>query len=133
MVFLPPAILTALCACPKGTMLFVTLMTYKSHLTRQQIDEASQRRARWTYPPGLNLIAEYWVQGSPQVITIFEADEIGPVLAANYTWADVFDINTHPALTVNDGLQALQMTGVIKRRGRRPKALAAAMRAAGKQ
>jgi hypothetical protein len=114
-------------------MLFVTLMTYKSHLTRQQIDEASQRRARWTYPPGLELVAEYWVQGSPQVIIFVEAEEIGPVLAANYTWADVFDINTHPALTVNDGLQALQMTGVIKRRGRRPKALAAAMRAAGKQ
>ncbi len=113
-------------------MLFVSLMSYKTHLTRQQIDEASQRRARWAYPLGLQLIAEYWVQGSPQVISIIEADEIGPVLAANYTWADVFDINTHPALTVNDGLQALQQAGVIKRRGRRPKALAEAMRAAGR-
>ena len=114
-------------------LLFVTLMTYKSHLTRQQIDEASQRRAKWAYPPGLELIAEYWVQGSPQVISIIEAVEIGPVVAANYTWSDVFDINTHPALTVTEGLQALQLTGVIKRRGRRPKALAAAMRAAGRQ
>ena len=113
-------------------MLFVTMMTYKTHLTRQQIDEASQRRARWTYPVGLELIAEYWVQGSPQVITIVEAEDIGPVLAANYTWADVYDINTHPARTVNDGLRALQQTGVIKRRGRRPKALAEAMRAAGR-
>ena len=113
-------------------MLFVTMMTYKTHLTRQQIDEASQHRARWTYPVGLELIAEYWVQGSPQVITIVDAEDIGPVLAANYTWADVYDINTHPALTVNDGLRALQQTGVIKRRGRRPKALAEAMRAAGR-
>ena len=113
-------------------MLFVSLMSYKTHLTRQQIDEASQRRARWTYPVGLQLIAEYWVQGSPQVISIVEAEEIGPVLSANYTWADIYDINTHPALTVNDGLQALQLAGVIKRRGRRPKALAEAMRAAGR-
>jgi len=113
-------------------MLFVTLMTYKTHLNRQQIDEASQRRAKWSYPPGLELVAEYWVQGSPQVISIIEAEEIGSVLAVNYTWADVFDINTHPALTANEGLQALRLTGVIKRRGRRPKALAEAMRAAGR-
>ena len=112
-------------------MLFVNLMSLKTHLTRQQIDDASQRRARWTYPPGLQLIAEYWIQGTPQVISIVEAETIGPVLAANYTWADVYDINTHPALTVNDGLRALQQAGVIKRRGRRPKALAEAMRAAG--
>ena len=112
-------------------MLFVTLMTYKAHLSRQQLDEASQRRARWTYPPGLELIAEYWVQGSPQVITIVDAEEIGPVMAANYTWLDVFEITTSPAVTVNEGLQALQVTGVIKRRGRRPKALSEAMRAAG--
>ncbi len=112
-------------------MLFVTLMTYKAHLSRQQLDEASQRRARWTCPPGLELIAEYWIQGSPQVITIIEAEEIGSVLSANYTWLDVFEINTYPALTVSEGLQALQVSGVIKRRGRRPKALSEAMRAAG--
>ena len=87
-------------------MLFVTLMTYKANLSRQQIDEASQRRARWTYPSSLELIAEYWVQGSPQVITIVEAEEIGSVMAANYTWLDVFEITTSPAMTVTEGLPA---------------------------
>ena len=38
-----------------------------------------------------------------------------------------------PARGVNDGLQNLQLAGVIKRRGRRPKALAEAMRAAGRE
>ena len=111
-------------------MIFANLMTLKAHLTRQQIDQASQRRARWRTPQGLNLVAEYWVQGSPQVISIVEAESVGPVLAANYPWTDVFDIETHPAMSVDDGLRALQVAGIIKRRGRRPKALIEAMRAA---
>ena len=88
-------------------MLFVNFMTLKPHLTRQQINETSQRRARWRVPKGLDLVAEYWVQGSPQVISIVEAKEVGPVLAANYPWNDVFDIETHPALSVDEGLRAL--------------------------
>ena len=111
-------------------MLFVNLMTLKPHLTRQQIDQASQRRARWRVPNGLELVAEYWIQGSPQVISIVDAESVGPVLAANYPWTDVFDIETHPAMSVEDGLRALQVAGIIKRRGRRPKALIEAMRAA---
>ena len=59
-------------------MLFVNLMTLKPHLTRQQIDQASQRRARWRVPNGLSLVAEYWIQGSPQVISIVEARQCRP-------------------------------------------------------
>ena len=111
-------------------MLFVNLMTLKPNLTRQQIDQASQRRARWRAPSGLSLVAEYWVQGTPQVISIVEAENVGPVLAANYPWNDVYDIETHPAMSVEDGMRALQVAGIVKRRGRRPKALIEAMRAA---
>lgn len=110
-------------------MLFINLMTLKPHLTRQEIDQVSQRRARWRAPNGLDLVAEYWVQGSPQVISIVSAESVGPVHAANYPWTDVFDIETHPAMPVEEALRALQVAGIIKRRGRRPKALVEAMRA----
>lgn len=112
-------------------MIFVNLMTLKSHLSRQQIDDAAQRRARWKYPEGVTLLGEYWLQGTPQVISIVEAQAVGPVLQANHPWTDVYDIQTHPAVTVDDGLRLLQQAGVIRRRGRRPRALVEAMRARG--
>jgi len=104
-------------------MLFVNLFAYKPGLSRQQIDDAAQRRARWKYPPNLRLLGEYWVQGSPSVISIIEADSLAPIVQANYPWGDVYDIQTHPALTVADALRVLQQAGVVRRRGRRPKSL----------
>lgn len=108
-------------------MLFANLMTLKPGLTRQQIDEAAQRRARWKYPAEVRLVAEYWVQGSPNVIAIVEAEHAGLVLQVNYAWNDLFDIHTHPALTVEEGLRFLQQIGVVRRRGRRPKRMLAAL------
>ncbi|MBI4337028.1 MAG: DUF3303 family protein [Chloroflexi bacterium] len=104
-------------------MLFISVLSQKQSLSRQQLDESAQRRARWKYPPGMKVLAEYWLQGSPQVITIIEAEHIGPVLQSTYAWADVFDIRVHPAVTAEDGLRTLQAVGIIKRRGRRPKSL----------
>lgn len=104
-------------------MLFVNLMTLKAGLSREQINEAAQRRARWKYPPELKLVAEYWVQGSPNIIAIIEADHAGEILQAIYAWNDAFDIQTHPVLSVEDGLRALQQVGIVRRRGRRPKSL----------
>ena len=109
-------------------MIFISLLTYKQGLSRYQIDDAAQRRARWKYPSELELIGEYWVQGIPQLIIIIEAEDIAPVLQSNHSWADVFDIQTYPAMTVDEGLRTLQRAGIVRRRGRRPKALVAAMR-----
>ncbi len=103
-------------------MLFVNLMTLKPGLTREQINDAAQRRARWKYPPEVKLIAEYWVPGSPNIIAIVEAEGAGEILELTYAWNDAFDIETHPAVSVDDGLRALQRAGIVRRRGRRPKA-----------
>ena len=111
-------------------MIFVNLMTLKPHLSRQQIDQVAQQRARWRTPRGMTLLAEYWVQGSPQVISIVEAESINVILTANFQFNDSFDIQTHPAIGVTDALRELQIAGIVKRRGRRPKALAEAMAAA---
>ena len=104
-------------------MLFVNLMTLKPGLTRLQIDEAAQRRARWKYPPELKLVAEYWLQGSLNVVAIIEAEHAGSLLQVSYVWNDVFDIQTHPVVTAEEGLRFLQQARVVRRRGRRPKAL----------
>jgi hypothetical protein len=104
-------------------VLFVNLMTLKSGLSREQINEAAQRRARWKYPPELKLVAEYWILGSPNIIAIIDADHVGDILQATYAWSDAFDIQTHPVLSVEDGLRALQQAGIVRRRGRRPKSL----------
>ena len=103
-------------------MLFANLMTLKTGLTRQQIDDAAQRRARWTYPQTLKLVAEYWLQGTPNVIAVVDAEQVGSLLQVNYAWNDVFDIQTHPLISAEDGIRALQQAGVVRRRGRRPKA-----------
>lgn len=104
-------------------MLFVTLLTLKDGLTRQQIDDASQRRARWKYPSDITLVGEYWIPGTPNVICVFEAESVAPIIQVNHAWADVFDAQTHPAVTGDDGLRVLQQAGVVRRRGRRPKYL----------
>ena len=104
-------------------MLFVTLLTLKEGLSRQQIDEAAQRRVRWKYPSEMALVGEYWLPGTPSVICVFEAETVAPIIQANHAWADVFDAETHPAVTGDDGLRVLQQAGVVRRRGRRPKHL----------
>ena len=77
-------------------MLFVNLMTLKPGLTREQINDVAQRRARWKYPPEIKLIAEYWVPGSPNIIAIVEAEGAGEILGLTYAWNDAFDIATPP-------------------------------------
>jgi hypothetical protein len=106
-------------------MLFVNLMTLKPNLSRLQIDEAAQRRAKWKYPAGLKLVAEYWLQGSTNVLAIIDAEHAGNLLQLSYAWNDVFDIATHPVVTAEEGLRFLQQARVVRRRGRRPKALLA--------
>jgi hypothetical protein len=104
-------------------VLFVNLLTLKQGLSRQQIDEAAQRRVRWKYPKAMKLVAEYWLQGTPNIITVLEADHIAPILEANHRWADIFDIATFPTVGVEDGIRILHQAGIVRRRGRRPKAL----------
>ena len=104
-------------------MLFVSLLTLKEGLSRQQIDDAAQRRARWKYPSDMTLVGEYWLPGTPNVVCVFEADTVAPVIQVNHAWADVFDIQTYPAVAWDAGLRVLQQAGVVRRRGRRPKHL----------
>jgi hypothetical protein len=63
------------------------------------------RRIGWNYPEGIRVIAEYWTQNpEATVISIFEADSVGPITAVNAEWGDVFAWTTSPALTAEEGI-----------------------------
>ena len=68
--------------------------------------ETIARRVQWQYPEGIRLVAEYWLQTSdPDVIAIFEADSVAPIMAMRTEWGDVFDITVTPAITAEEGLK----------------------------
>jgi hypothetical protein len=83
-------------------MLFVALLNSKDGTPKERIG----RRAKWQYPEGVKLIAEYWLQAAnPEVISIFETDSIAPIMGTLAEWGDAFDISVYPAITAEDGLE----------------------------
>ena len=83
-------------------MLFVALLNSKAGTPKERI----ARRAQWKYPEGMKPIAEYWVQtAKPDVISIFEADSVAPIMGTLAEWGDAFDISVYPAITAEDGLE----------------------------
>jgi hypothetical protein len=97
-------------------MIFVWLASLKPGLSREQADEALQRRAGWSPPAGMDMLGEYWPANSnPAVVSIFEADSFEPVMEVNLDWGDVFDIVCSPACTAEQGLQ--WGAAIMQRRG----------------
>ena len=83
-------------------MLFVALLKVTGGTPKENI----ARRAQWQYPEGIQPVAEYWLETSdPDVIAIFEADNIAPIMAISTEWGDVFDITVVPAITAEEGLE----------------------------
>lgn len=86
-------------------MLFVSLAKATAGTAQERI----ARRALWQYPEGVRMLAEYWsIGGKFDIITVFEADSIGPVMAATIAWGDVFDFTIAPAVTAEQGLALAQ-------------------------
>ena len=85
---------------------FVTTMSWEPGLTREQRDEALIRRAGWTYPEGMEVIAEYWpASESVAVVVISRAETFQPFMEIELTWSDKFHIETHPAVSAEEGLK----------------------------
>ncbi|MBN1630490.1 MAG: DUF3303 family protein [Thermoleophilia bacterium] len=86
-------------------MLFVTLANVRSGTDR----ERTARRAAWSYPPGLKLVAEYWLScDNPKLISICEAEDIASIFAATSAWDDVFSFTVVPACTAEQGLEMVK-------------------------
>ena len=87
-------------------MEFVALMRFRPTVSAAERDAASMRRAAWQYPDGLKVIAEYWpMAGEYQVVTMFSADTVEPIMEVQFEWNDVFDIVVTPAISADEGLR----------------------------
>ena len=83
-------------------MLFVTLGSVRASTDRERI----ARRIQWSYPAGMKVIGEYWLQtDDPKIIVISEGDDIAPIMAATGAWDDVFSFTVVPAVSAEQGLE----------------------------
>ena len=86
-------------------MLFVALLKAKGGTIESRI----AHRAGWQYPEGVKPVAEYWLQtNDPDVISVFEADNIAQIMAITSEWGDEFEITVTPAITGEEGLALVQ-------------------------
>ena len=86
-------------------MLYIALLKPTASTPIERIG----RRLQWDYPEGIKLVAEYWLQAAdPDVVSIFEADSVAPIMAVTAEWGDVFDITVVPAVTLEEGVALAQ-------------------------
>ena len=87
-------------------MEFVALLKFRPSVPAAERDAALMRRAGWQYPEGLKVISEYWpLSGEYQVVTVFSAETIAPIMEVEFEWDDVFDMTVTPAVSADEGLR----------------------------
>jgi len=87
-------------------MEFVALLRFRPSVPAAERDAALMRRAGWQFPDGLKVIAEYWpLSGEYQVVTVFSAETIAPIMEVEFEWDDVFDMTVTPAVSAEEGLR----------------------------
>jgi hypothetical protein len=87
-------------------MEFVALLKFRPSVPAAERDAALMRRAGWQYPDGIKMIAEYWpLSGEYQVVTVFSAETIAPIMEIEFEWDDVFDMTVTPAVSADEGLR----------------------------
>ena len=87
-------------------MEFVALLRFRPSVPAAERDAALMRRAGWQFPDGLKVIAEYWpLSGDYQVVTVFSAETIAPIMEVEFEWDDVFDMTVTPAVSADEGLR----------------------------
>ena len=87
-------------------MEFVALLRFRPSVPAAERDAALMRRAGWQVPDGLKVIAEYWpLSGEYQVVTVFSAETIAPIMEVEFEWDDVFDMTVTPAVSAEEGLR----------------------------
>jgi hypothetical protein len=96
---------------------YVALLKFNSSSSAAERDAALVRRASWTYPAGMNVIAEYWPMSSQvQVVTIFATDSPALIMELELEWSDVFEVDVSPAVSAEQGLQfGAEMLGRLTR------------------
>ena len=77
--------------------LYVAYFTFKDGTTTELGMAAYARRLTYTYPERATVHGEYWVNGSPQVVLVWEADDEGPGDQIEAFWGDLFEVRVCPA------------------------------------
>lgn len=87
-------------------MLFVGLYTAKPGVT---LEQTMKVRMAWKPPKGMKPVAEYWLQtNNPDVIVVFEADNIAQIMEAGGPWHDLFYSTIVPAVTAEQGMKLVK-------------------------
>ena len=85
---------------------YVAIFSFRQGVSTAERDAALQRRAGWSYPSGVTPICEYWpLSGTAQVVAVFSANDLAPVMEIVFEWDDAFDIDIHPAVSAEEGLR----------------------------
>lgn len=83
-------------------MRFVTLCRVRGGTFHERV----QRRLSWNFPEGIEVVAEYWLPSTdPNVILVTETDRPETIMTARADWDDVFEMETYPAMTAEEGLE----------------------------
>lgn len=93
-------------------MLMMEFNYWHEGLTHEKMMECVALRADYEYPEGRKPLAEYWMAGvdphMPAVISIFEAEEFGPLLSTEMLWSEYFDIKFVPIVSADDGVKFIR-------------------------
>ena len=86
-------------------MLFVSLLKRRQGTSQQ----GAKLRVKWRPPDEVRPVAEYWLQSSSvDVVYVFETDSPDALLQMRTYWAELYDIETTPAVPGDRGLAVLQ-------------------------
>jgi hypothetical protein len=85
-------------------MRYVMLWTWKPGVTKEQMDDALDRRRDYVWPPDTKPIAEYWLgASSPAVVVVLEAPDHGRITEIVLAWEQrAFNITTLLAATYDE-------------------------------
>jgi hypothetical protein len=72
-------------------------MSFKEGTTTEQGMQAYMRRLTFNFPTQMTVHGEYWVNGTPQVVVIWESHDEGPGDLLDAYWGDLFDVKVCPA------------------------------------
>jgi hypothetical protein len=83
-------------------MLFMAIGSVRAGTSQERL----ARRLTWTYPPGLKPVAEYLLpSANPAVVSVAEADDIAPIMAATSDWDDVISWTVLPVVTADQAME----------------------------
>ena len=87
-------------------MLFVYVLKTKPGANQH---ESAAHRLQWSWPEGAEVLGEYWLESeSPRVVSIVEAESMAPFGQIRADWGEFFEIEVHPAVTAEQGMEMLR-------------------------